>query len=92
MTSERECLDIWDYRIGGLFMVEKMRWIKDAAYATLIYSDESAMLNILQRNTNKFKGHQQTYFSDIVVSVGWGNTVKDSMKNKGDGFVSFKDC
>lgn len=92
MTSECVCLDIWDYRIVGLFMGEKMRWIKDAAYATVLYSDESALLNILQKNTNKFKGQQQTRLTEIVVSVGWGDTVKDSVKNTGGGFVYFKDC
>lgn len=50
-------------------MVEKMRWIKDAAYATLLYSDESALLNILQKNTNKFIGQQQTRLTEIVMCV-----------------------
>lgn len=44
-----------------------MRWIKDAAFATLLYSDESVLLNILQKNTNKFKGQQQTCLTEIVV-------------------------
>lgn len=50
--------------------MEKMRWIKEAAYATLLYSDESALLNILQKHTNKFKGQQKTRLTEIVLSVG----------------------
>lgn len=51
-------------------MVEKIRWIKDTVYATLLYSDKSALLSILQKNTNKFKGQQQTHLTEIVASVG----------------------
>lgn len=72
----------------------KIRWVripKSTVYATPLYWDESALLNILGRNTKTFKGHLQTYLIELVVTVGCGDTMNVSTKKweaAVDGFVS----
>lgn len=78
-------LDISDHMA---FHREKMRYVHTVTHtAMLLYWDESALLNVLEINTRKYKGHLQTHLIELVATVGCEGQNR-KRKTAVDGFLS----